>query len=104
MPIELGLVSSMTDRTFAFFNTQYLNLVDFNKVLETSVDTVRRSVNGSITFIKWEGDRPLFVDTIPEVLITDYDSALEILKTPDWDILNEAKMPKIGDTEIAILE
>ena len=43
-------------RQFMIFNVSELGAVDFTQVLETSQDTVRRSVDGTKTFVKWEGD------------------------------------------------
>ena len=46
-------------RQFMVFNVSELGSVDFTQVLETSQDTVRLSVDGSKTFVKWD------TDTIP---------------------------------------
>ena len=35
-----------------------LDNVDFSQVCETSIDTVRKSVDGTQTFVKWDGDEP----------------------------------------------
>lgn len=43
-------------RQFMIFNVSELDTVDFTQVLETSQDTVRRSVDGTKTFVKWEGE------------------------------------------------
>ena len=43
--------------TYITINTDELSLVDFNEVMETSIDTVRLSVDGLQTVLKWEGDR-----------------------------------------------
>jgi len=43
-------------RQFMIFNISELGTVDFTQVLETSQDTVRRSVDGTKTFVKWEGE------------------------------------------------
>jgi hypothetical protein len=43
-------------RQFMIFNVPELGTVDFTQVLETSQDTVRRSVDGTKTFVKWEGE------------------------------------------------
>tara|TARA_Y100000004_G_scaffold148268_1_gene169712 strand:+ start:253 stop:501 length:249 start_codon:yes stop_codon:yes gene_type:complete len=48
-------------RTYLIIKTAELGTVDFSQVLETSSDTVRRSVDDTKTFIKWEGDQPAFV-------------------------------------------
>ena len=43
-------------RNFMIFNVSELGSVDFNEVLETSQDTVRKSVDETKTFVKWEGE------------------------------------------------
>ena len=68
------------------FNVSELNQVDFTQVLETSPDTVRKSVDGTKTFVKWNGpDVPLSVDalTTKEGAYT-YEEMLQILGTPEW--------------------
>jgi hypothetical protein len=47
------------------FNVSELGSVNFNEVLETSQDTVRKSVDETKTFVKWEGDdTPTSVDSL----------------------------------------
>ena len=41
-------------------------LVDFNEVLETSIDTVRKSVDGTKTFVKYVGEMPPSVAAIED--------------------------------------
>lgn len=73
-------------RQFMIFNTSELPLINFNEVLETSEETVRKSIDGTKTFVKWEGN------TIPpsvESLTTSegpftYEEILEILNTSEW--------------------
>jgi len=43
------------NREFMIFNVLELNQIDFTQVLETSIDTVRKSVDQTKTFVKWEG-------------------------------------------------
>ena len=45
-------------RQYVIFNVSELDSIDFSQVLETSADTVRRSVDGTLTFVKWEGEVP----------------------------------------------
>ena len=73
-------------REFMIFNVSELNLIDFTQVLETAQDTVRRSVNGTKTFVKWDGNTaPSSVDglTTKEGPYT-YDEILTILNGPEW--------------------
>jgi len=74
-----------TDRKFIIFNVSELNIINFNEVLETSIDTVRKSVNQTKTFVKWEGNTPTCVEnlTTSEGPYT-YNEILAILATSEW--------------------
>lgn len=74
------------NREFMIFNTSELPLIDFTQVLETSADTVRKSVDETKTFVKWNGTT---IPTSVESLTTKegpytYDEILVILSTPEW--------------------
>jgi hypothetical protein len=73
-------------RQFMIFNVSELELIDFSQVLETSIDTVRKSVDETKTFVKWDGDIiPSSVDslTTKEGPYT-YQEIIDILNTPEW--------------------
>jgi phage-related protein len=73
-------------REFMIFGTSELPLIDFTQVLETSIDTVRKSVDETKTFVKWDGEVvPSSVDTLTtkEGPYT-YEEILTILQTPEW--------------------
>lgn len=79
-------MSTYEHRQFMIFNVSELPLINFNEVLETSVDTVRKSVDGTKTFVKWDGDTiPTSVDslTTKEGPYT-YDEILSMLSTEEW--------------------
>jgi hypothetical protein len=73
------------NRKFMIFDISELSQIDFSKILETSIDTVRRSVDGTKTFVKWEG-------TIPDCVLNlttkqgpyTYDEMLVTLSTSGW--------------------
>jgi len=74
------------NREFMIFNVSELPQIDFTQVLETSADTVRKSVDETKTFVKWDGTTiPSSVDslTTKEGPYT-YDEMLEILATLEW--------------------
>jgi hypothetical protein len=80
------MVQVYEDRSFLIFNVSEINKVNFNEVLETSADTLRKSVDKTKTLIKWEDpDTPEFVATLTtkEGPYT-YDEILVILATPEW--------------------
>ena len=73
------------DRKFMIFNVLELTQIDFTQVLETSIDTVRKSVDQTKTFVKWDGVIPDCVNnlTTKEGPYT-YDEILIILSTTEW--------------------
>ena len=75
------------NREFMIFNVSELPLIDFNQVHETSQDTVRRSTDGTLTFVKWDGATPSSVEalTTKEGPYT-YEEILTILSTPEWSL------------------
>ena len=73
------------NRQFMIFNVSELPNIDFTTVLETSIDTVRKSVDETKTFVKWDGEMPECVSTLTtkEGPYT-YDEILTILSTSEW--------------------
>tara|TARA_B100001057_G_C22359196_1_gene760171 strand:+ start:87 stop:335 length:249 start_codon:yes stop_codon:yes gene_type:complete len=43
-------------RNYLIIQSSELDKVDFSQVLETSASTVRKSIDTTKTFIKWDGD------------------------------------------------
>jgi hypothetical protein len=74
-----------SDRNFLIFPVAELPKVDFSQVCESSIDTVRKSVDETKTFVKWDGEVPAFVAEIESVEGPyTYDEILEILATEEW--------------------
>jgi hypothetical protein len=70
---------------YLIFDLTELYLVDFNLILEDSVDTVRKSVDETKTFIRWEGDPPDFILSMQTKQGPyTYEEILNILNTEDW--------------------
>lgn len=72
--------------TFMIFNVSELNKIDFSQVEETSISTVRKSVDGTKTFVKWTGSTPSSVQslTTKEGPYTYEEMSALILPTPEW--------------------
>ena len=73
-------------RQFMIFNISELENIDFTQVFETSIDTVRKSIDGQKTFVKWDGEQvPSSVDSLltKEGPYT-YTEILNILSTDEW--------------------
>jgi hypothetical protein len=77
------------NRQHMIFNVSELDQVNFNEVLETGPDTVRKSVNETKTFVKWDGEMPscVFNLTTKEGPYT-HEEMLSILSTTEWSETN----------------
>ena len=71
--------------TYIIINMTEIGLVDFNEVLETSQSTIRISVDGTQTVLKWNSSEPSFVASL-----SSYDGPythseiLPIMATAAW--------------------
>ena len=75
------------DRRFVIFNVTELNQIDFNQVFETSIDTVRKSVDETKTFVKYDMPMPSSVAALTtKSQEYTYDEILQILSGPEWTI------------------
>ena len=64
-------------------------LVDFDEVLETSIDTVRKSVDGTKTFVKYVGEMPPSVAAIEDKRrVYYYREIMAFLGTTEWTPLD----------------
>jgi hypothetical protein len=79
-----------SNRNYVVFSVTELDKIDFTQVLETSTKTVRKSVNGTKTFVKWDGEIP--PDFVIELTNIDglytHAEILEILSTEEWTSSN----------------
>ena len=73
------------NREFMIFNVSELQDINFTEVLETSIDTVRKSINGEKTFVKWDGAIPeCITNLVTKEGPYTYDEIILILNTPEW--------------------
>ena len=79
--VLLGTQKYLKMRKYVIINASEVSSVDFSKVMETSVDTLRYSLDNSKTFVKFEGDTPSFLDN---KTIYNNSEILTILSGTDW--------------------
>lgn len=78
-------------RQYMIFNITEINKIDFEQVLETSQETIRKSIDGQKTFVKWDSEE------IPSsVLLLEtsegpytHEEILTILSTEEWTNSNQ---------------
>lgn len=73
-------------QTYMIFAMSEVSLIDFNEVLETSSETLRLSVDGTKSFVKWEtpGIPPSVAALTTKEGPYTYEQALDILSQPEW--------------------
>jgi len=76
----------MENRKYIIFNVSELDKIDFNQVQETSVDTIRKSVDETLTFVKYDGDEmpPSVLSLTTKQGPYTQTEILEIISTPEW--------------------
>ena len=73
------------DLRYVIFDYAEVDKIDFNEVFETSPETLRLSVDGLKTFVKWIGQEPACISTLTsKSIIYNNDEMIEILDNPEW--------------------
>ena len=71
--------------TYITFNVSEIGSIDFNQILETSVETLRYSVDKTQTLVKWKGEVPSCVLSLTtKSSYMSYNQMLALLSTPIW--------------------
>lgn len=66
---------------YVIIDSSEVDSIDFNQVLETSAETLRYSLDGTKTFVKYEGSTPAFLATKAQ---HTHSEILGILSTEEW--------------------
>ena len=69
-------------RNYVIIDATEVPNVDFSQVCETSADTLRYSVAGDQTFLKFEGEAPSFLEGKVQY---SHSEMLEILEGSEWE-------------------
>ena len=76
------------DKKYVIIEKEHVDSIDFKHVLETSESTLRYSIDGTKTIIKFIGEVPDFLDGDK---IYSHSEILETINNPDngWIEINE---------------
>ena len=77
----------MTNRTYAVIELTDIDKIDFAQIGESSVFTIRKSLDDTQFVIKWqEGYVPTFItdSTVIPLGVYDHHAILELMATPFW--------------------
>ena len=76
------------DLHYCIIDWEDVKSVSFIDVKESSPESLRRSIDGTKTFVKYEGEQPEFIFHIVGSLVGlpeyTHQEFLEILKGPEW--------------------
>ena len=72
-------------KQFVIINSSQVSSVNFNEVMETSTNTLRYNLDGTQTFVKFNGDTPSFITS--ETIYSE-DEFKEIMNNYDngWEV------------------
>lgn len=86
-----------SSRRYLVIPTSIIGQIDFNQVLETSTDTLRKSIDETLTFVKYNVEldvngnvisgRPSIYDS--QYQEYNYNDILTLLSGPDWTSTEE---------------
>ena len=80
-PLIHQLYLNIMTRYYVIIDASDVSSIDFSQVMETSADTLRYSLDGSQTFVKFEGSTPSFLEGKTQY---DHSEILTILAGPEW--------------------
>lgn len=72
--------------TYVIIDSSVVSSVDFDQIRENSADGLRYSLDGTKTFVKFEGDTPSFLVGKPQYT---HAEILNILSGTDWTSSDE---------------
>jgi hypothetical protein len=77
----------MEPKYYVIFNVSELDKIDFNQVFETSAETVRKSVDETLTFVKYKDEEmPSSVASLDTKQGPySHTEILAILSTSEWN-------------------
>lgn len=81
------MVVENNELTYVIFNVSEIDEIDFNEVMQTSAETLRKSVDGTKTLVKWET-----INGVPRCVQSlttkgpylSHDDVVHIMATPEW--------------------
>lgn len=72
-------------RTYCIIDSSEVSSIDFDEVLQTSVNSLKYSLDGSKVVVKYEGTQPSFLEGKTEY---SHSEILTILATNEWTDTN----------------
>lgn len=86
------------DRKYVIIPISEIDSVDFNEVMQTSKESIRKSLDGTLALLKYEGEQP---DSLADITgkSQEYTHAeiIELMSTSAWyEEINNENIPSEG--------
>jgi hypothetical protein len=79
----------MDYRLFAILTVLEAEKIDFTQVKETSIDTIRKSIDGLLTFIEFDCNNiAYFLEPLEVLKVVTYNELIVILETIEWNSID----------------
>lgn len=77
----------MDYRLYAILTITEASKINFKEVKETSIDTVRTSIDGLLTFVEFDCNNIAeFLKPLEVIKVVTYNELISILNTEEWTI------------------
>ncbi len=80
----------MNTKTYCIIDATDVKYIHFNRVLESGPDSLRNSLDGTKTFVKYEGEQPECLFNIAGDLVGlpeyTHSEFIEILNSSEWTV------------------
>ena len=75
----------MIERKYMIISTSEIDKIDFSQILQTSEETLRKSIDGTKAIIKWDDSEPTFISLLEyKDGPYTYEDILSIISTSEW--------------------
>lgn len=81
------MITESNGLTYVTLSVSEINQLDFNQILQTSAETLRLSIDGLSTIVKWntgDGVPPCIDGLTTKSPYMTYDEAIDLMSTPEW--------------------
>lgn len=83
--MDSGITTNIIIKKYIIFDYSEIHKINFNEVYETSQDTLRKSIDGMKTFIKYDDTIPNSIQLIENKSQEyTYQEIITILSTNEW--------------------
>jgi len=70
--------------TYVIVNTSDLELLDYEQLLTTSIETTTHNISEDKSIVKYEGDMPPTIESLSNKTLHNHDEIMSIVESVEW--------------------